>query len=253
MRAAGDLAGQQVLEIGPGPGGLTRALLAAGVAEVIAVERDPRCAQALQELAAAAPGRLRLLEADALAVEVGDLTPGQVTSIANLPYNIGTPLLLGWLNELPHIAGMTLMFQREVAERLVATPRTKAYGRLAVMAQWRCAIEIAFHLPARAFVPPPKVASSVVRLRPRPQPLAPAEPRYLERVVATAFNQRRKMLRQSLKGLGPDAEELLAAAAVLPTARAEELKVEDFCRLAEALRERSPRRFRAASGQTRSP
>lgn len=241
-----------MLEVGPGPGGLTRTLLAAGAAEVIAVERDARCIAALQDLAAAAPGRLRLIEADALTLRLADLSPEPLMIVANLPYNIGTPLLLGWLGQLDHVAGMTLMFQREVAERLVASPRTKAYGRLAVMAQWRCVIEVAFHLPARAFVPPPQVASSVVRLTPRAEPLAPAQPRLLERVVAVAFNQRRKMLRQSLKALGDgDLEDLLAAAEIPPTARAEELAVEDFCRLAEALRTRSPRRYRTAASPSR--
>jgi 16S rRNA (adenine1518-N6/adenine1519-N6)-dimethyltransferase len=236
VRAAGDVAGRRVVEIGPGPGGLTRALLEAGAAEVIAVERDPRCLVALRELEERTDGRLRLIEADALEVDLAALTDRAVTVVANLPYNVATPLLLRWLGELERIDGMTLMFQREVAERLVAMPASKAYGRLSVMVQWLCHAEIAFHLPARAFVPPPKVASSVVRLRPRSEPLAVAQRDALERVLAAAFGQRRKMLRQSLKGLAGPADTLLEQAGLAGTARAEEIDIAGFCRLAEAYR-----------------
>lgn len=224
------------MEIGPGPGGLTRALLDAGAREVIAVERDPRCLAALRDLEQGARGRLRLIEADALEVDLATLGGRPVTIVANLPYNVGTALLLRWLGELERIDGMTLMFQREVAERLVAAPASKAYGRLSVLVQWLCAAEIVFHLPARAFVPPPKVASSVVRLRPRPEPLAVAERGALERVLAAAFGQRRKMLRQSLKSLGVAIDPLLERAGLAGTARAEEIDVAGFCRLAEAYR-----------------
>ena len=226
-----------MLEIGPGPGGLSRALLEAGCAVLVAVERDPRCVAALRELERAAPDRFRLVEADALALDLDRLIEGRFSIVANLPYNIATPLLTGWLDQVGRIDGMTLMFQREVADRLVAEPGGKAYGRLSVLVQWLCRAETVFHLPARAFLPPPKVASSVVRLVPRPAPLAPADRRLLERVTAAAFGQRRKMLRQSLKALGRPVDALLDRAGLPPTARAEEIDVAGFCRLAEALRQ----------------
>ena len=219
-----------MLEVGPGPGGLNRALLAAGAARVIAIERDRRCIAALSELAAAAPGRLELIEADALRVDVADLGADRIVAVANLPYNIGTPLLLKWLDRVALFDQLVLMFQREVAERLAAAPGSEAYGRPSVLAQWLCEVEIVMHLPGGAFVPPPQVAS--VRLTPRSQPLAPADKRSLERVLAAAFGQRRKMLRVSLRSLRIDAAELLAAAEVPPTARAEEIDVLGFCRLA---------------------
>ena len=221
-----------MLEVGPGPGGLTRALLAAGAARVIAIERDRRCIAALSELAAAAPGRLELIEADALRVDVADLGVDHIVAISNLPYNIGTPLLLKWLDRVALFDQLVLMFQREVAERLAAAPGSGAYGRPSVLVQWLCEVEIVMHLPGGAFVPPPQVASSLVRLTPRSQPLAPADKRSLERVLAAAFGQRRKMLRVSLRSLRIDAAELLAAAEVPPTARAEEIDVLGFCRLA---------------------
>ncbi|MDX1540742.1 MAG: 16S rRNA (adenine(1518)-N(6)/adenine(1519)-N(6))-dimethyltransferase RsmA, partial [Geminicoccaceae bacterium] len=216
--------------------GLTRALLQAGCARLVAVERDPRCVEALRDLERRAVGRLVLVEGDALALDLGALVEGRCTIVANLPYNVGTPLLIRWLGDVARIDGMTLMFQREVAERLIAGPGSKTYGRLSVLVQWLCATEIAFHLPARAFVPPPKVASSVVRLQPRIEPLAPAERHSLETVVAAAFAQRRKMLRQSLKALNTAVEPLLERAGLPPTARAEEIDVVGFCRLAEAWR-----------------
>jgi 16S rRNA (adenine1518-N6/adenine1519-N6)-dimethyltransferase len=240
-RTAAPLEDANVIEIGPGPGGLTRALLLAGARQVIAVERDPRSVAALAELAAAFPGRLTIVEGDALAVDAASLAPAPRKIVANLPYNIATALLLGWLRTAEAFDSLTLMFQKEVAMRLAAAPRTKEYGRLSVAAQWRCAVRRLFDIPPRAFVPPPKVTSSVVQLVPRPAPLAPCGADELERVLAAGFGQRRKMLRQSLKPLGVDAETLLAAAGVAPTARAEELSVVEFCALGRALAELTPR------------
>ena len=231
-RAAGDLTGRTVLEVGPGPGGLTRALLEAGAARVVAVERDDRCLAALAELAAAYPGRLEIVAEDAMTLDEATVLDTPAAVVANLPYNISTALLLKWLDRLELFSGFTLMFQKEVAERLCAGPRSKAYGRLSVMVQWRLQPVLLFNLPARAFTPPPKVASSVVGLTPRPTPLAPADPDRLSKLVAAAFGQRRKMLRASLKTVTPDAEALLTEADIPPTARAEELSVEAFCRLA---------------------
>jgi 16S rRNA (adenine1518-N6/adenine1519-N6)-dimethyltransferase len=238
--AAGDLAGRTVLEVGPGPGGLTRALLAAGAARVIAIERDHRFAEALQELVAGSGGRLQLIEADAVTVALAGLAEERLSVVANLPYNIATPLLLGWLDQLDQIETMTLMLQREVALRLVASPGGRTYGRLSVLAQWLCEVRRLMQLPARAFVPPPRVASTLVRLTPRALPLAPADKAMLERVTAAAFGQRRKMLRSSLKSLTDRPEALLAAAGVPATARAEEIDVAGFCRLARAYAERRP-------------
>ncbi|MEL6961830.1 MAG: 16S rRNA (adenine(1518)-N(6)/adenine(1519)-N(6))-dimethyltransferase RsmA [Pseudomonadota bacterium] len=230
---AGDLTGRTVLEIGPGPGGLTRALLASGASHVVAIERDPRCIEALQELVMAFEGQLTLIEADAMEVDLAMIRPEQrLTIVANLPYNVGTALLLRWLDQLVHIESMTLMFQREVADRLIAQPRSKDYGRLSVLVQWLCTTERLLHLPAKAFVPPPKVASSIIGLTPRDEPLEPADKRLLERILAAAFGQRRKMLRTSLKPLIRDPRPLLAAAGLDETARAEELDVESFCHLA---------------------
>jgi 16S rRNA (adenine1518-N6/adenine1519-N6)-dimethyltransferase len=224
-----------VIEIGPGPGGLTRALLAEGAARVVAIERDPRCLAALSELTTAYPGRLDIIDGDALALDPAKLSPAPRRIVANLPYNIATALLLRWLDRVGDYESLTLMFQREVAERLVAAPRSSAYGRLSVMVQWLCEVRIVFDIPPSAFTPPPKVTSSVVRLTPRPAPLAPADKTILERVTAAAFGQRRKMLRSSLRALGVPVEPLLAAAGVSGTVRAEELSVADFCALAESL------------------
>ena len=242
--AAGDLRGRTVVEVGPGPGGLTRALLDAGAARVIAIERDPRCIAALQELVLAADGRLGLIEADALTLDLAGLDAGRVSVVANLPYNVATPLLLKWLGQLQLIDRMTLMFQREVGLRLGAPPGGRAYGRLSVLVQWLCEVQILMHLPARAFTPPPQVASSLVQLIPRPEPLAPAARDALERVLQAAFGQRRKMLRSSLKSLGAGPEDLLAAADLPPTARAEQIDVAGFCRLARSY---AARRSAAAS------
>jgi 16S rRNA (adenine1518-N6/adenine1519-N6)-dimethyltransferase len=236
-RAAGPFDGMTVIEVGPGPGGLTRALLEEGAAHVVAIERDRRCLAALGELAAAYPGKLELVEGDALKLDPAALTPAPRKIVANLPYNIATALLLRWLDRIGDYQGLTLMFQREVAERLVARPRSPAYGRLSVIAQWLTEPKILFDLPPRAFVPAPKVTSSVVSLTPRLAPLALADKATLERVTAAAFGQRRKMLRSSLKTLGVPIESLLAAAGIVPTARAEELSVAEFCALARALQE----------------
>ncbi len=235
-RAAGDLSDVTVIEVGPGPGGLTRALLMHGAKRVVAIERDERCLAALAEISAHYPGRLDVVSADALKVDMAELTRGIPTKIiANLPYNVGTELLIRWLAPLewpPFYRSLTLMFQKEVAERIVARPGDDAYGRLGVLAGWRADAQIAFDVPARAFTPPPKVTSSVVHITPRPAPLS-ANIRKLERVTEAAFGQRRKMLRQSLKSLGGEA--LLTAVGIDPTRRAETLSVEEFVRLANAI------------------
>jgi len=237
-RTAGDLSGIDVLEIGPGPGGLTRALLMHGARRVVAIERDARCLGALGEIAARWPGRLEVIEGDAMALDPRPLLNGRAAIVSNLPYNIGTELLVRWLRAdwPPWWARMVLMFQREVAERIVAAPGDDAYGRLGVLAGWRTTARIAFDISPMAFTPPPKVTSSVVSVIPRETPLAPADLEALERVTAAAFGQRRKMLRQSLRTLGGDPGDLLEAAGATPTARAETLTVETFCALARALR-----------------
>jgi 16S rRNA (adenine1518-N6/adenine1519-N6)-dimethyltransferase len=233
-RAGGALDGKTVLEIGAGPGGLTRALLAEGASHVVAVERDRRCLDALEELAAQVDGRLTLVAADALEVDERALTPRPSRIIANLPYNISTPLLFKWLGRLDLFEHLVLMFQREVAQRIVAAPGGKAYGRLSVMTQWRCRANALFDVPPRAFTPAPKVTSTIVSLAPRPEPLAAAPAEVLEAVVAAAFGQRRKMLRSSLKQISADPVALLTAAGLEPTLRAENLSVEQFCALARA-------------------
>jgi 16S rRNA (adenine1518-N6/adenine1519-N6)-dimethyltransferase len=231
-RAAGDLTRGTVIEIGPGPGGLTRALLENGAVHLVAVERDERCRPVLEEIAAAFPGRLTFVMADALAVEIAALGPAPRRIVANLPYNVSTALLLRWLSEIGSLASLTLMFQKEVADRLTAAPRSKDYGRLSVLVQWLCEVRRLFDISPRAFTPPPKVTSTVLQIAPRAQPLHPADKATLERVTAAAFGQRRKMLRQSLRTLTPAAAELLAAAGIPETARAEELDVGQFCALA---------------------
>jgi 16S rRNA (adenine1518-N6/adenine1519-N6)-dimethyltransferase len=237
-RAAGPLAHGEIIEIGPGPGGLTRALLLEGAAHVTVIERDPRCLGALSELAAAFPGRLAVIAGDALGIDPLQLGPPPRKIVANLPYNIAAALLLAWLPGIAGYESLTLMFQKEVAQRLAAAPCTRDYGRLSVMVQWACEVRPLFDIPPRAFVPPPKVTSTVLRLLPRRAPLAPCRLDDLERVAAAAFGQRRKMLRQSLKSLGADSAALLAAAGIMPTARAEELGVEQFCALARAWTDR---------------
>ena len=238
-RSAGDLTQTTIIEIGPGPGGLTRALLANGAKKVIAVERDERCLPALAEIAAHYPDRLQVIAGDAMTVPLADyLLPDEPCRIvANLPYNIGTALLIGWLETMPwppFFESLTLMFQREVAERIVATPHEqKEYGRLAVISNWRCETKILFDVSPSAFTPPPKVTSSVVQLIPRPHP-QPCNMQALSRVTAAAFGQRRKMLRQSLKALGADPLALLASVGIEPTLRAETVAVEGFVALAQA-------------------
>jgi 16S rRNA (adenine1518-N6/adenine1519-N6)-dimethyltransferase len=231
---AGDLAGRQVLEVGPGPGGLTRALLASPAAAVTAVELDRRAVAALAELEAAHPGRLRVIEADALGIDVAALLPAPRKIIANLPYNVATPLLVGWLRGAAALEGMALMFQQEVAERICAAPDTDAYGRLAVLAQWRCRCTLLLRLPPGAFSPPPKVLSAVVGFVPYPEDPGEALFRAMERLTAAAFGQRRKMLRGALKSLG-DPEALLAAAGIEGQRRAETLTVGEFDRMARVL------------------
>jgi 16S rRNA (adenine1518-N6/adenine1519-N6)-dimethyltransferase len=241
-RAAGPLADATIIEIGPGPGGLTRALLAEGAKRAVAIERDARCLPALAEIAAHYPGRLDVIEGDALQTDVaalvGEARPARIC--ANLPYNIATALLTGWL-EAPHwppvFDRFVLMFQKEVAERIVATPRERAdYGRLAVLANWRCATRILFDVPAAAFTPPPKVTSAIVELVPRAAPSA-CDGKLLGAITQAAFGQRRKMLRQSLKGLGVDPLDLLSRAGIEPTKRAEEIDVAGFVALANVLQE----------------
>ncbi len=236
-RAAGDLTGHDVLEIGPGPGGLTRALLSEGARRVVAIERDNRCIAALEEISAAYPGRVTILNGDALTTDPTPHLNPPVRITANLPYNIATPLLIGWLQAEPWPpwwTSMTLMFQREVAERIVATPGTKHFGRLGIMAGWRTKARISFDVNPSAFTPPPKVVSSVVHFTPRDEPL-PCSARVLEKVTAAAFGKRRKMLRASLKGLFPNAEATLLDLGIAPTERAEQLEVSDFCALARRL------------------
>lgn len=240
-RAGGLLAGHHIVEVGPGPGGLTRALLLEGAAHVTALERDQRALPALEEIAAAAPGRLTIVEADALTFDYAALSRDlPLRIVANLPYNIATPLLIGWLSAdwPPFWASLGLMFQREVAERIVASPGSKAFGRLAVLAQWRARPKLLFDVPPRAFVPPPKVTSSVVRLEPHLD-AAPVPVPALEAVTAAAFGQRRKMLRSSLKSLWAEPEQVLGEARIDPTLRAEQLGVDDFLRLAELFDRRS--------------
>lgn len=230
----GDLTEAQVLEIGPGPGGLTRALLQAG-ARVTAIERDRRCIPALAELADAFPDRLKVIEGDALQVDTSALFTTKPHIVSNLPYNVGTALLVGWLSSawLPWWQSCTLMFQKEVAERIVAMPDTSAYGRLAVLAQWRCSAKIAMPVHRSAFTPPPKVMSAVVHLVPQEAPEG-IRFRTLERLTAAAFGQRRKMLRQSLKAVA-GADAAMEATGIDPTRRAETVSVAEFIALARAL------------------
>lgn len=240
------LEGLSIIEIGPGPGGLTRALLLEGASHVVAIERDPRCRPALDAIAAASDNRLRIIEGDALTVDWRTLSaslPSPPVIVANLPYNIATQLLIGWLESNPWppwYAGMVLMFQKEVAERIVAAPASKAYGRLAVISQWRTRPKLLFTLQPEAFTPAPKVESAVVAFAPRAEPLPACDVRVLGRVTAAAFGQRRKMLRQSLKSLTPEPEVLLEATGIAGTLRGEVLTVADFARLA-AIFQKLPR------------
>ncbi|MAU41953.1 MAG: 16S rRNA (adenine(1518)-N(6)/adenine(1519)-N(6))-dimethyltransferase [Kordiimonas sp.] len=239
-RTAGPLEKSIIYEVGPGPGALTRGLLMSGAAKVVAVEKDARCIDALKDVQAAYPGRLDVVEADALMVDemslIGDTKGFDIRIASNLPYNVGTALLLKWLTLdtwTPWYKSMTLMLQKEVGERIIAQPRTKSYGRLSVISQHRCRAGIAFDVPARAFVPPPKVTSCIVRLEPQAHETDSPPLPVLEKVTAAAFNMRRKMLRSSLKALGQNPLPLLQAANISETARAEELSIADFCRLAQ--------------------
>ncbi|RED53520.1 16S rRNA (adenine(1518)-N(6)/adenine(1519)-N(6))-dimethyltransferase RsmA [Aestuariispira insulae] len=236
-RRAGDIRHGTVIEVGPGPGGLTRALLMEGAANVVAIEKDPRCRPILDQISAASGGRLTMFEGDALTVDVTKLGDAPRRIVANLPYNVATPLLVGWLKQASEITSMTLMFQKEVAERIVAVPGDSAYSRLAVLANWRCDTKMEMVLPPRAFTPPPKVESAVVTLRPLETPRFDCMLEDLEAVTAAAFGQRRKMLRRSLKGLGVDTDALIDAAGITATDRAENLSVEEFATIAKLYRE----------------
>lgn len=236
VREAGDFKDLNVVEVGPGPGGLTRALVESAADQVLAVERDPRFAAALADVIAASAGRLRLVEADALTVDPVDLVPSPRAVVSNLPYNVGTPLLIGWLKRISAYRFLALMFQKEVADRIVARPRTSAYGRLAVMSQWLTDCRIIMDLPARAFTPPPKIDSAVVRLVPKVRPDDDPDFATMETLVAAAFGQRRKMLRVGLKSLIREPEPLLLSVGIAPTARAEEIDIDGFVALAKAWR-----------------
>ena len=237
-RYAGNLDQFDILEIGPGPGGLTRSLLHEGARKVVAIEKDSRCIEALEEIQAKFPGRLKLLQGDALSTNASEHLADPVRIIANLPYNIGTELLVRWLTSKTWPSfwqSMTLMFQKEVANRIVARPGSKAYGRLSVMSQWRCDTKIAFNVPATAFTPPPKVESALVHFEALKEPKFPAEVEVLEFVVSKAFNQRRKMLRGALKGYFQNVEEGLLNIGVLPTKRAEDITVQEYCAMSQIL------------------
>lgn len=235
-RCAGDLSAGTVFEVGPGPGGLTRALLLEGAASVIAIEKDPRCQSALAEINEASGNRLTVIQADALTVDLAGMGDAPRRIVANLPYNVATPLLVGWLKQAEKIQSMTLMFQKEVADRIIAQPGDSGYSRLSVLSNWRCDTKFELTLPPRAFTPPPKVDSAVVTLTPLAEPRFPCRIEDLEAVTAAAFGQRRKMLRRSLKTLNVDTETLLLATGIEPTARAETLTVEQFAALAREYR-----------------
>lgn len=237
-RCAGNLDQFDILEIGPGPGGLTRSLLHEGARKVVAIEKDSRCIEALEEIQATFPGRLKLLQGDALSTNAIEHLADPVRIIANLPYNIGTELLVRWLTSKiwPSFwQSMTLMFQKEVANRIVASPGSKAYGRLSVMSQWRCDTKIVFNVPSSAFTPPPKVESTLVHFEALKEPKFPAKVEVLEFVVSKAFNQRRKMLRGALKGYFQNVEEGLLSIGVLPTKRAEDITVQEYCAMSQIL------------------
>ena len=238
-RQAGNLSTCDVLEVGPGPGGLTRALLLEGARNVVAIEQDPRCLPALAEVSEHYNGKLTVIQGDALQINPWEHLTAPVRIVSNLPYNVGTELLTRWLSPPewpPYWQSLTLMFQKEVAQRIVAPPRSKAYGRLSILAQWRTDAKIVMELPPEAFTPPPTVTSSVVHLERLEEPRYPADPVWLSRTVAKAFGQRRKMLRASLKGLAPDLEDRIIAAGIKPTQRAEEIDLAGFCALSEQLR-----------------
>lgn len=237
-RSAGPLEGHTIVEIGPGPGGLTRGLLMEGAKKVIAVERDERVLPALEQISAAYPGHLEIISGDALEVNWPEIVDGPTKIVANLPYNIATALLIGWLTSdqwPPWFSSLTLMFQKEVAERIVAESGNKTFGRLSVLSQWRADAEKLFDVPRQAFTPPPKVTSSIVHITPHQKPQFDCKMDALERVTKAAFGQRRKMLRASLKGILPNPQQVLENAGIDPTLRAEQLRVKDFCALAKLL------------------
>ena len=237
-RQAGDLSACDILEIGPGPGGLTRGLLSEGARKILAIEKDNRCLPALEEIEKAFPGRLQVINEDALRLDPTQYLTAPIRIISNLPYNVGTELLIRWLtppNWPPFWKSLTLMFQKEVAQRIVAQPGSKAYGRLAILAQWRSEVKIVLNLPPDAFTPPPKVSSAVIHLEALQAPRYEANQKVLASLVAAAFNQRRKMLRSALKGLSPEIEDHLKAAGLSPTERAEQVSLEGFCALARQL------------------
>mgnify|MGYP001566992794 FL=1 len=247
-RQAGDLSACEILEIGPGPGGLTRGLLSEGARKILAIEKDNRCLPALEEIEKAFPGRLQVINEDALRLDPTQYLTAPIRIISNLPYNVGTELLIRWLtppNWPPFWKSLTLMFQKEVAQRIVAQPGSKAYGRLAILAQWRSEVKIVLNLPPDAFTPPPKVSSAVIHLEALQAPRYEANQKVLASLVAAAFNQRRKMLRSALKGLSPEIEDHLKAAGLSPTERAEQVSLEGFCALA--------RQLEAAYGSHRTP
>ncbi len=238
-RMAGDLSGSDILEVGPGPGGLTRGLLAEGARKVLAIEKDERCMSALAEIEATYPNRLQVINADALDIDPTQYLDAPIKIAANLPYNVGTELLVRWLTPKdwpPFWDSLTLMFQREVAQRIVAQPGSKAYGRLAILSQWRSDPKIVLDLPPEAFTPAPKVSSAVVHLKALPHARYEANAEILNKVVAAGFNQRRKMLRSALKSLAPDIEDRLLSAGIKPTERAEQVPLEGFCALARTFK-----------------
>jgi 16S rRNA (adenine1518-N6/adenine1519-N6)-dimethyltransferase len=235
-RVAGPLEDHTIIEVGPGPGGLTRALLSEGATRLIVIEKDERCLPALEDIGVAAPGRLEIIKGDALKTDLTSLCSGPTKIVANLPYNIATPLMIGWLSSLtwpPFYASLTLMVQKEVAERIVALPRTKAYGRLSVISQWRTDVKKLFDVPASAFTPAPKVTSSIIQFTPKCPVLEDVELKKLEAITQAAFGQRRKMLRASLKSVSANPQALLEQAGITETRRAEEIDIEGFCRLAK--------------------
>lgn len=237
-RSAGELADHTIIEIGPGPGGLTRGLLMEGAKKVIAIERDERVLPALEQISQAYPGRLEVISGDALAVDWGKIVDGPTKIVANLPYNIATPLLVNWLTTEPWppwFSSLTLMFQKEVAERIVAPKGNKTFGRLSVLSQWRADTQKLFDVPPRAFTPAPKVTSSIVHITPHQTPRFDCEISALENITKAAFGQRRKMLRASLKSILPNPLSMLENAGIDPTLRAEQLEIKDFCTLANLL------------------
>ncbi len=240
-RTGGDLSQGTVIEIGPGPGGLTRALLENGTKRLIVIERDRRCMDVLAEINQAYDNRIEVIEGDALQVDVANLGEAPRKIVANLPYNISTVLLLKWIRDIQSFEKLTLMFQKEVADRICAEPGSKSYGRLSILPQWLCHVKPEFNVDRKAFTPPPKIMSTIVSFTPRDQPLAPARRDILEKVVTAAFGKRRKMLRASLKSVTSEPEKILEMAGVDPTARAETLSVEEFCALARAYEEVTPR------------